>query len=105
MLIEFIKKLFGIGKTESTSHPLDGATRRAQEAAAPYKVESPTLNEKAKTEQAPPPAPVKKKPAKPAPVAVAAAPAPAPAKKTPAKPATKVEDKAPKKAPVKKKTK
>ena len=93
MLIEFIKKLFGIGKTESTSQPLDGAS--IPEPAIP-----PTL-----TEQAPPPAPVKKKPAKPAPVAVAAAPAPAPAKKTPAKPATKVEDKAPKKAPVKKKTK
>ncbi len=39
-MFAFLKKLFGGAKPESTGHPLDGATRAAEERAqAPYKVE------------------------------------------------------------------
>lgn len=41
-MFAFLKKLFGIAEPQQSSHPLDGATRTAQERAqAPYKLETP----------------------------------------------------------------
>lgn len=42
-MFAFLKKLFGIAEPQQ-SHPLDGATRTAQERAeAPYKIEAPVV--------------------------------------------------------------
>lgn len=41
-MFAFLKKLFGASDSTSAKHPLDGATRTAQEKAqAPYKLETP----------------------------------------------------------------
>lgn len=77
-MFAFLKKLFGGAKPESTGHPLDGATRAAEERAqAPYKVEPPPAPKPVEA-AAPAPKPEKKQPEK-----------KTPAKKPAAKPAPK----------------
>ena len=101
MIVDFFKKLFG--GTTSDKHPLDGATRKAMEAQAPYKLEPPTLN---LNDEASWPFPTAEE--KPAPAKIVAKKAPAkksaPAKKAPAKKSAPAKKAPAKKAPAKKST-
>jgi hypothetical protein len=40
-MLNFLKKLFSVSKPEDKPHPLDGATRKAQEIAQPVEVVKP----------------------------------------------------------------